>query len=233
MVCGGYSDPVRSTEKTPVSTHGLVLWDSLQITPKSWVLLATPCAKQLPWQWVWASSAAFSTHACLAAWFTNNTTLPSTPPPSKCYLLVFSAQFAIALKRSLALLNRCLHFACRLFSYLLSDALVKPKFVSVLAVASLQGVCLLPTLEYSGVWTGWQEDALVKNYLSWAVPLPTSNRSHLLMPDAKKPLGASALPPPYVAICRITGHLFVSLKIYRISPPWNLFHFFLFSYTSY
>jgi len=43
-----------------------------------------------------APSAVFSTQACLAARFTNNTALPSRPPPSKCYLLVFSAQFAIA-----------------------------------------------------------------------------------------------------------------------------------------
>lgn len=70
-----------------------------------------------------------------------------------------------------------------------------------------------------------------KLFISGSTSPLSSNCSYHLTHDAKKPLGAPALARPYLAICRITEHLFVSLKIPDTPPPhleiFPFFHLFL------
>lgn len=96
LTCARSLEGASSPGKLPVLTHGFALWAFLQITPKS----CAPGPNLVP-----GSShdskqehplRCFPPRLVSLLGLQKYTTSPSRPPTSKCYLLVFSAQFAIA-----------------------------------------------------------------------------------------------------------------------------------------
>lgn len=146
-VCGGCLDPEPSLGKALVLTHGVS-----SKSPQNIVLLA-PIWRQAAPMMVSRSILCSVSISLLGL----QTILPCHRDHLQVnviYLFFFcTICHCPSTKWNSAFLDRCLHFACSLFSHLLSDALVKCKSVSVLAVASLQGVvrCLHWNIQVFGL----------------------------------------------------------------------------------